>query len=400
MTLSVHSQLNILALFLLPVLCVSGLIGNVLVCIAIALNKHLHNVTNYFLFSLAIADLLVCVIVMPFSIIVEVSGGSWNWNFPLCLIYIYADVFLCSASIVHMTTISLDRYIGISKPLSTRNRRKTTIILKISSVWVITAIITGPIIALALWDNTNILLNSTCAINNRLYMVYGSTLIFLIPFVVMLLAYLRTTSLLGKQKLSAIFEATGKNNTGLRRTIHRRKEKKKVSEQNIEIQNRNEHKISRELKPLIDNNESLITLDKSSTDLRTTIIMRTLSRHLIKRYSVLPRSNSVDSEQKATRVLSIVFSCFFICWTPFFTNNFLAGFCGKMCEPPQWVGTLFLWLGYCSSIVNPIIYTIFNKKFRETFIRILRCQCKQTRLNDLQHSARSSSKNHLYDNNK
>lgn len=389
MTSSVNPRLNILALFLLPVLCVSGLIGNILVCIAIALNKQLHNVTNYFLFSLAIADLLVCVIVMPFSIIVEVSDGSWNWNFPICLIYIYADVFLCSASIVHMTTISLDRYIGISKPLSTRNRRKTTIILKISSVWVITAIITGPIIALALWDNTNILSNSTCAINNRLFMVYGSTLIFLIPFIVMLLAYLRTTSLLSKQKLSAVFESTGRNNTtGLRRTIHRRKEKKKVSEENKEVQKKDEYnnKISRELKPLIGNNETLISLGKSYTDLRTSIIMRTLSRHLIKRYSVLPRSNSVDSEQKATRVLSIVFSCFFVCWTPFFANNFLAGFCGKKCEPPQWVETLFLWLGYCSSIINPIIYTIFNKKFRETFIRTLRCQCKQTRLNDLRQS--------------
>lgn len=77
MTSSVNPRLNILALFLLPVLCVSGLIGNILVCIAIALNKQLHNVTNYFLFSLAIADLLVCVIVMPFSIIVEVSDGKF-----------------------------------------------------------------------------------------------------------------------------------------------------------------------------------------------------------------------------------------------------------------------------------------------------------------------------------
>uniref|UniRef100_A0A0N4ZZ08 G_PROTEIN_RECEP_F1_2 domain-containing protein n=1 Tax=Parastrongyloides trichosuri TaxID=131310 RepID=A0A0N4ZZ08_PARTI len=400
MTFSVHPQLNILALFLLPALCVSGLIGNILVCIAIAINKHLHNVTNYFLFSLAIADLLVCVIVMPFSIIVEVSDGSWNWNFLVCLVYVYADVFLCSASIVHMTTISLDRYIGISKPLSTRNRRKTTIILKISSVWVITAIITGPIIALALWDNSNILSESMCAINNRLYMVYGSTLIFLIPFIVMLLAYLKTTSLLSKQKLSGLFESKGKNNTGLRRTIHRKKEKQKLSESNIELQKGNGFKDSKELKPLISNDDAALNLDKTSNDLRTTIIMRTLSRHLIKRYSSLPRSNSVDSEQKATRVLSIVFSCFFICWTPFFANNFLAGFCGKRCEPPQWVGTLFLWLGYCSSIINPIIYTIFNKKFRETFIRILRCQCKQTRLNDLRQSIRSSSKNHLYDNNK
>lgn len=68
---------NVLALLLLPVLCLVGLIGNAMVCIAIATDRRLHNVTNYFLFSLALADLLVCLLVMPLSIIVEVKHGEY-----------------------------------------------------------------------------------------------------------------------------------------------------------------------------------------------------------------------------------------------------------------------------------------------------------------------------------
>ena len=51
-----------------------GIMGNVLVCLAIATEKKLQNMTNYFLLSLAVADLLVSVLVMPMSIINEVYG--------------------------------------------------------------------------------------------------------------------------------------------------------------------------------------------------------------------------------------------------------------------------------------------------------------------------------------
>ena len=70
-------QPNWFALFFLPLLSVLGFIGNSLVCIAIYTDRRLHNVTNYFLFSLAIADLLVCALVMPISIIAEVRNGQF-----------------------------------------------------------------------------------------------------------------------------------------------------------------------------------------------------------------------------------------------------------------------------------------------------------------------------------
>lgn len=67
---------HLTAYVLLPLLCLIGFVGNLMVCIAIASDRRLHNVTNYFLFSLALADLLVCSLVMPLAIIAEYGKGQ------------------------------------------------------------------------------------------------------------------------------------------------------------------------------------------------------------------------------------------------------------------------------------------------------------------------------------
>ena len=73
-----HSKFepNLFALLFLPLICATGFIGNAMVCVAIATDRRLQNITNYFLFSLALADLLVCSIVMPLAILAEVRHGN------------------------------------------------------------------------------------------------------------------------------------------------------------------------------------------------------------------------------------------------------------------------------------------------------------------------------------
>jgi len=60
----------------LSLLIVSTALGNVLVCLAVAWEKRLQNMTNYLLMSLAIADLLVSLLVMPLAMLVELYGKS------------------------------------------------------------------------------------------------------------------------------------------------------------------------------------------------------------------------------------------------------------------------------------------------------------------------------------
>lgn len=82
------------------------------------------------------------------------------------------------------------------------------------------------------------------------------------------------------------------------------------------------------------------------------------------------------TEQKATKVLGLVFFTFVLCWSPFFILNIIFAVCPE-CQVPQHVVNTCLWLGYVSSTINPIIYTIFNQIFRAAFIRLLKCHCER-----------------------
>ena len=75
-------------------------------------------------------------------------------------------------------------------------------------------------------------------------------------------------------------------------------------------------------------------------------------------------------ERKAARVLGIITGAFVFCWLPFFVVAVVRPMCGMVCELPHYWYSLFLWLGYFNSLINPIIYTIFNPSFRCAFKKV------------------------------
>lgn len=92
----------------MTVLC-AGCAGNVFVIAAILLERHLQNVANYLILSLAVADLLVACLVMPLGAVYEVSQ-QWTLGPELCDMWTSSDVLCCTASILHLVAIALDRW--------------------------------------------------------------------------------------------------------------------------------------------------------------------------------------------------------------------------------------------------------------------------------------------------
>ncbi|NWX81171.1 HRH2 protein, partial [Alca torda] len=66
--------------------------------------------------SLAITDLLLGLLVLPFSALYELTK-EWPFGSTLCNIYTSLDVMLCTASILNLLMISLDRYFAVTTPL-------------------------------------------------------------------------------------------------------------------------------------------------------------------------------------------------------------------------------------------------------------------------------------------
>ena len=80
-------------------------------------------------------------------------------------------------------------------------------------------------------------------------------------------------------------------------------------------------------------------------------------------------------ERRATVVLGIVMASFVGCWLPFFSIYPITSVTGL--EIPSGVFSVIFWLGYCNSALNPIIYTIFNREFRQAFQKLLCIRRKQ-----------------------
>ncbi len=78
------------------------------------------------------------------------------------------------------------------------------------------------------------------------------------------------------------------------------------------------------------------------------------------------------SNTQASTTLGIIMSAFTLCWFPFFVLALARPF---VSQPdlviPRWLSSLFLWLGYANSFLNPVIYATTNKDFRLPFREIL-----------------------------
>lgn len=468
-------------------------------------------------------------------------SGRWLFGLLLCDFFVTSDVLMCTSSILHLCTISLERYIGIRYPLWTKNKSKRVVLLKIVLVWTLSLAISSPIAILGVVKEDNVLVDGSCVLNNEYFIIYGSITAFYIPLAIMVLMYALTTRMLNKQARLCnsrpaedgegqpmIRRSTSRRNWQARRKFYGREARPSYSgAQGIEggivgvmapfhqryrtvgVNRHNTvpvryHHVPRRLHNdvsvgdggsgstagsnsninsfqkggsyqsaavvnnnnnsnncITDNNTSTshasgggrrnryalangtdstvylglkqvsefsycngrqeeITADANS-DPQNCCTSRVSSsssspsptsssnregkrlRDLVRKHHVavkaanillmkrdnqgqgqtsvpsssntasVRRDNSVRTEQKASKVLGVVFMIFVVCWAPFFTVNILTALCTS-CKFENTLITVFVWLGYVSSTLNPIIYTIFNNIFRITFIKLLCCR--------------------------
>lgn len=113
---------------------------------------------------------------------------------------------------------------------------------------------------------------------------------------------------------------------------------------------------------------------------------------------VINKSNSrALNERKALKVLIIIFSIFVLFWSPFFVVNLISVYCHRCEFITRELFLIITWLGYGSSTLNPIIYTMFNKSFRRAFINLLRCRTIPLKKHErflAYRSMRESSRSH------
>ncbi|XP_040033987.2 trace amine-associated receptor 13c-like [Gasterosteus aculeatus] len=135
---SVETKVTLQLIFSLGMLIT--ILGNSVVIVSIGHFKQLHNPTNVLIVSLAYADLLVGVTVMPFSAIRTIHG-CWFYGEDLCLLHSSFDMFLTTVSIFHLICIAIDRQQAICNPLHySRNITISVAWIMVCASWALAAI--------------------------------------------------------------------------------------------------------------------------------------------------------------------------------------------------------------------------------------------------------------------
>ncbi|KPM10155.1 octopamine receptor beta-3R-like protein [Sarcoptes scabiei] len=131
----------VLKILILSTIILAAIFGNLLVIIAVFRHHRLRMTTNFFIVSLAFADILVALFAMTFNASVVISG-KWMFNTIICDFWNSCDVLFSTASIMHLSCISYDRYYAIIKPLD--YPMKVTgkrVAIMLTCVWISSALI-------------------------------------------------------------------------------------------------------------------------------------------------------------------------------------------------------------------------------------------------------------------
>uniref|UniRef100_A0A8D0BV08 Adenosine receptor A2 n=1 Tax=Salvator merianae TaxID=96440 RepID=A0A8D0BV08_SALMN len=295
------------------VIAVLSITGNVLVCWAVAINTTLKNATNYFLVSLAVADIAVGLLAIPFAITISIGLET---NFHCCLFLACFVLVLTQSSIFSLLAVAVDRYLAIKIPL----RYKSLVTGKrarglIAILWILSfGIGLTPLMGWNSWakatENCTAFPNRTgspevgrrpdclvkCLFENVVtmsYMVYFNFFgCVLLPLLIMLGIYIKIFVVACKQLRQ--MELMGNSHTTLQKEVN------------------------------------------------------------------------------AAKPLAIIVGLFALCWLPLHVLNCLTLFRPDFARSkPAWVMNLTIILSHANSVVNPIIYAYRIRDFRCTFRKII-----------------------------
>uniref|UniRef100_A0A8C5SCW0 Muscarinic acetylcholine receptor n=1 Tax=Laticauda laticaudata TaxID=8630 RepID=A0A8C5SCW0_LATLA len=388
-------------------------VGNILVMLSIKVNRQLQTVNNYFLFSLACADLIIGIFSMNLYTVYIVKG-YWPLGAVVCDLWLALDYVVSNASVMNLLIISFDRYFCVTKPLTYPARRTTKMAgLMIAVAWILSFILWAP--AILFWQfivGERTVPEGQCYIQflSNPAVTFGTAIAaFYLPVVIMTVLYihisLASRSRVRRHKPESKKEKRTKplsflksplvkqnNNNSPKKVVEVNEEAKngKVEEQplqpsettghqeeketsnessTVSITQTNKEKQGLEIVPIVADKETHSTPITLSNSRPANVARKFAS---IARSQVRKKRQMAAREKKVTRTIFAILLAFILTWTPYNVMVLINTFC-NYCVP-ETVWSIGYWLCYVNSTINPACYALCNATFKKTFKHLLMCQ--------------------------
>ena len=418
----------------LAIIITVSIIGNSMVCIAFKVNEHLRTVSNSFILSLAVSDLITTIFVMPWDLELMLKNNTWSYGEPFCKFYTTVYLLSAPASTLNLLAVSIDRYRLIRDPFA--YKRQTTpfrAAMVIIFIWLYSTIMA--FLPWMGWKESPPLPTPNCTVISNAsnvcwftiaweYSFMMSVLNFVIPPLIMSVIYfkifqiakghirrihrLESITLNGRASLSGTVNSTNNNSRRSSRAgscspvqlemhlngnhtflspplpidgkdghaNHKMKHADNKNEHaNANIQHErmnNEHaKVESEHEKMILAHER-----KDSTHSNRDVTRRKSNGKRKSRTFSINGTSMMRKNVKAAKSLAIIVGTFFLCWYPF---TIVSMAINTVCRSnpdcnllPIYVERLLLIFGFLNSMLNPFLYALHNKEFKKTYKRILR----------------------------
>ncbi|XP_037699915.1 5-hydroxytryptamine receptor 1B [Choloepus didactylus] len=340
---------KVLLIMLLALITLATTLSNAFVIATVYRTRKLHTPANYLIASLAVTDLLVSILVMPISTMYTVTG-RWTLGQVVCDLWLSSDITCCTASILHLCVIALDRYWAITDAVEySAKRTPKRAAVMIVLVWVFSISISLPPF---FWRQAKAEEEvSDCVVNTDhvLYTVYSTVGAFYFPTLLLIALYGR----IYVEARSRILKQTP-NKTGKRLTRAQLITDSPGSTSSVTSINSRAPELPSESGSPVYVNQVKVRVSDALLEKKKLMAAR---------------------ERKATKTLGIILGAFIVCWLPFFIISLVLPICKDACWFHLAIFDFFTWLGYLNSLINPIIYTMSNEDFKQAFHKLIRFKC-------------------------
>ncbi|NP_001306156.1 neuromedin-U receptor 1 isoform 1 [Mus musculus] len=301
---------------------VVGTLGNGLTCTVILRNKTMRTPTNFYLFSLAVSDMLVLLVGLPLELYEMQQNYPFQLGASACYFRILLLETVCLASVLNVTALSVERYVAVVRPLQAKSvMTRAHVRRMVGAIWVLATLFSLPNTSLHGLSQLTVPCrgpvpdSAICSLVGpmdfyKLVVLTTALLFFCLPMVTISVLYLLIGLRLRRERMLLQVEVKGRKTAATQETSHRR----------IQLQDR--------------------------------------------------------GRRQVTKMLFALVVVFGICWAPFHADRIMWSLVyGHSTEGLHLAyqcvhiaSGIFFYLG---SAANPVLYSLMSTRFRETFLQAL-----------------------------